>query len=557
MLSSGTRIGTTRILNWLGEGSCGQSYHCLGSEGEIKGKEFYIKLIPREISERKGFQDYFLQEVQTLEQLDGPGIWPVQCTGVTKWKHWIRYPWLGGTETVVPVVRDDGNEEEKTTELCFIQNLENLCEFEPAEVSPDHLLSIMSCLHQGIYKAHLSGVCHGNIKPSNILVKKSTQGDWEGYVTEFGLYRLNLFTPFGLSEEEKKEVSVMNLDSRSSYLIGESFRPDELKHLEMPEEKWDLFALGKIAQWVMEKTKAKTSTAIDWTEWEDWVSQAIGLDGRQPFETCAHSMDALPKIGDISRFGIKVESNSDDPDVDLEELRLKRELEFKINEKVSTLKTKRGITALVGGISFILFMMYSCYLFLAPSPWTEYSLEGLLDSYQLGAGVFSGQAWGIVPGNYDEGGNGGQDVVGEWSKEDGLFKLRFKRFKKSREEASGKKLWQFIGDGKTSNDDYFIWDDYLQYDRRRDGLLLVKRTDAKHTYVPGVIGNGSPRLYPEERVESSLGEIRKSELLFIKEDKDNIRWSMFFAIGFLLASWLYHRELNKVIISNREMVEKN
>jgi len=108
MLSSGTRIGSARILNWLSEGSCGQSYHCTGSEGEIKGKEFYVKLIPRELSERKGFQDYFLQEGQTLEQLDGPGVWPVESFGVTKWKHWIRYPWLEGKECKVKVEAVEG-----------------------------------------------------------------------------------------------------------------------------------------------------------------------------------------------------------------------------------------------------------------------------------------------------------------------------------------------------------------------------------------------------------------------------------------------------------------
>ena len=555
MLSSGTRIGTTRILNWLGEGSCGQSYHCLGSEGDIKGEEFYIKLIPREISERKGFQDYFLQEAQALEQLDGVGIWPIQSSGVTKWKHWIRYPWLAGKETEVTFEHGENEEDGIATELHYIQNLENLCEYEPDEISTDHLLSIIACLHQGIYKAHLSGVCHGNLKPSNILVQKNAQGEWEGFITEFGLYRLNLFTPFGLSEEEKKEVSVINMDSRASSLIGEDFRPNGVDHLEMPEEKWDLFALGKIAQWVIEKVGGNSSASESWTEWEEWVSQAIGQDGREPFESCAHSMEALPRIGDISRFGIKVESKSEDSDIDVEELRLKRELKFKLNEKVSTLKTKRGITAMVGGVSFLFYIMYSCYLFLAPSPWTEYSLDGLLDSYQLGAGFLTGQAWGIVPGNYDEEGDGGQDVVGEWSKEDGLFKLKFKRFKKSREEASGKKLWQFIGDGKTSEDDYFIWDDFLKYDRERGALLLIKRKDSKHTYIPGVVGNGSPRLYPEERIKSSLGEIKKSELLFIKEDKDNTRWSMFFAIGFLLASWLYHRELKKMIFSNGEMIE--
>ena len=555
MLSSGTRIGTARILNWLGEGSCGQSYHCLGLEGEIKGKEFYIKLIPREISERKGFQDYFLQEAQTLEQLDGPGIWPVESSGVTKWKHWIRYRWLEGKETEVTYEQGENQEDGRTTELHYIQNLEDLCEYDPDEISADHLLSIMACLHQGIYKAHLSGVCHGNLKPSNILVQRNAQGEWEGFITEFGLYRLNLFTPFGLSEEEKKEVSMINMDSRASSLIGEVFRPDGIDHLEMPEEKWDLFALGKIAQWAMEKVKGNSSTSEKWAEWEEWVLQAIGQDGRESFESCAHSMEALPRIGDISRFGIKVESKSEDSKVDLEELRIQRELQFKLNEKVSILRTKRGITALVGGVSFLFYLLYSVYLFLAPSPWSEYSLEGLLDSYQLGAGLFSGQAWGIVPGSYDEEGNGGQDVVGEWTKEDGMFKLSFKRFKKSREEASGKKLWQFIGEGKTSADDYFIWDDYLKYDQDRNILLLIKREDSKNIYFPGVVTDGIPRLYPKERIRSSMGKIKKSELLFSQQEDEGIRWSLFFAMGFLLASCLYHRELKKLLIKEGESIE--
>ena len=136
-----------------------------------------------------------------------------------------------------------------------------------------------------------------------------------------------------------------------------------------------------------------------------------------------------------------------------------------------------------------------------------------------------------------------------------LFKLKFKRFKKSREEASGKKLWQFIGEGKTSDEDYFIWNDYLKYDRDQDALLLIKREDSKHTYVPGMASNGIPRLYPEERIQSSLGQIKKSELLFAKDEKNGVRWSLFFAVGFLLGSYLYHRELKKLIVSNGEMIE--
>ena len=171
---------------------------------------------------------------------------------------------MEGKETEVTIEHGENEEDGIATELHYIQNLENLCEYEPDEISTDHLLSIIACLHQGIYKAHLSGVCHGNLKPSNILVQRNAQGEWEGFITEFGLYRLNLFTPFGLSEEEKKEVSVINMDSRASSLIGEGFRPDGVDHLEMPEETWDLFALGKIAQWAIEKVEGKGQIVLQY-----------------------------------------------------------------------------------------------------------------------------------------------------------------------------------------------------------------------------------------------------------------------------------------------------
>lgn len=555
MLSSGTRIGSARILNWLSEGSCGQSYHCVGSEGEIKGKEFYIKLIPRELSERKGFQDYFLQEGQALEQLDGPGVWPVESFGVTKWKHWIRYPWLEGKECKAKVDAVDGQDEQALEEKHYLRTLEDLCKFEPEELSSGHLLSIMISVHRGLYRAHVSGVCHGNLKPTNILVQKNNNGEWEGFISEFGLYRLNLFTPYGLSEDEQKEVSVMNLDGRASFLEGEKFRPEGVDCRQMPEETWDLCAVGKIARWVIDQVRPYSSSDHSWDEWQEWASMAGGADGREPFHSCAHSMNALPDVGDISRFGVKIEDLEEDSDVNLEELRLERELAFKLKEQTDSLKTKRGITVIVGGLSFLFFLIYSSYLLIAPAPWTEYSLEGLLDSYQMGAGVFGGQAWGIVPSMYDEEGDGGQDVVGEWTKEDGLFKLKFKRFKKSREEASGKKLWQFIGEGKTSVEDYFIWSDYLEYDRTKDALLFIKREDSKYTYYPGEGTDGLTRLYPAERINDGLGGIRKADLLFKKAKRGEVRWSLFFALGFLFASCLYHRQLKKLSDTDGEMIE--
>ena len=84
-------------------------------------------------------------------------------------------------------------------------------------------------------------------------------------------------------------------------------------------------------------------------------------------------MEALPNVGEISRFGIKADDLGDSKFVDNEELRLKREAKFELDQKVNSLKTKRGITGLIGGLLLVFFMLYSLYLFWSPTPWTEYS----------------------------------------------------------------------------------------------------------------------------------------------------------------------------------------
>jgi hypothetical protein len=97
----------------------------------------------------------------------------------------------------------------------------------------------------------------------------------------------------------------MNLDGRASFLEGEKFRPEGVNYRLMPEETWDLFAVGKIVQWVLEQVRPYSSSDHSWNEWLEWASMATGEEGRDPFHSCAHSMDALPHVGDISRFGVK------------------------------------------------------------------------------------------------------------------------------------------------------------------------------------------------------------------------------------------------------------
>ena len=132
MLSPGTRIGPHRVDSWVKEGATGQSYKGERTEGEKKRELFYVKLLPREISEKRGFEELFTQECQALEQVEGPGIWPLRKFGVMKWKHWLAYDWHPGKVVELEVIggnADNPDIEEVKSEQIY--SLEDELKFDP------------------------------------------------------------------------------------------------------------------------------------------------------------------------------------------------------------------------------------------------------------------------------------------------------------------------------------------------------------------------------------------------------------------------------------------
>ena len=550
MLSSGTRIGPTRILSWLGEGSTGQSYRCEATEGEDRGSLLYVKLIPREISEKNGFEDFFQQECQTLEQLEGTGIWPIRSFGIMKWKHWVAYEWLEGESVSCSPVNPDG--EAESSQVRSVRSLADLMELAPEKLTPPLLLAFMIDLHRGIYRIHQSGIAHGNLKPSNVLVRLNEAGGGEAWVTELGFWRLVKFRSIGMEEPSSPEVSHLNQDGLISLEEGARYRPTGVSERDMPEGSWDISAFGNLVQWAIGLADQNSQ---NWTEWKAWAKRASDNGQPDAFPSVAHSMQALPGIGDISQYGVKMEEVSEELKLDLEALKAKREREWALSEKQGNLRFRRNMTGLASLLFLAMHLFSSVYLFFQPAPWTEYSLEDNADSYQLGAGLWSGDAWGIVPSAYDENGEGGQDVVGKWEREDGLFKLSFRRFKKINDKESGKKLWQFIGTGSTTPDDYVVWHDYLLYDRSREALILVKRVNEDDVFIPGREGTRPVMLYPEQRIKKSGRKIESAEIAFFREDEGGVSWTLFFGLGFLLACSIYWREVIKLNAEQVKSVE--
>ena len=127
----------------------------------------------------------------------------------------------------------------------------------------------------------------------------------------------------------------------------------------------------------------------------------------------------------------------------------------------------------------------------------EYSVEGAADKYR---------SWGLEFGQERHGVfyrlpmtrmvMVGRMLPESGERVDGMFRLKFRKFKKANEEESGKKLWQFIGKGSTTEDDYYIWSDYLSYNRMENCLELIKRVDEREVFLPGQRGSDSPHLFP-------------------------------------------------------------
>ncbi len=532
MLSSGTRIGPYQVKSWIKEGSCGQSYKGEGGSGEEKGKIRYLKLFHRDLSEKEGFSDYFAQECRAIQQLDGRGIWPMITNGTLKWKHWMAYDWFEGKVEKVPVT--DDTEEER--EIGVI-TLADWMEYFPEVIGPTELEAILIDLHCGLNLAHSSGVIHGNIKPSNILIHRKEDGTFMAWITEFALAKISSFKPLGEDPNESTTFVSQSLQFQESLKESQKYRPGGVGLGDLSEEGWDLFALGGIVQFVLEKTKRPEQ---DWLLWQPWVQKAL----TETFKSIPQSMAALPGVKDLSEYGIKDENLNKESDLSNEEIRKKREIEWEKKQKFSSAVFRRNITGLIGCLCLIIFLFSKIYLFFNPSPWVEYSVDGASDKYQLGFGILSGKAWGILPASYDKDGEGGQDVAGEWSREDGMFRLNFRKFKQVNEEDSGKKLWQFIGKGATSDEDYFIWSDYLVYIGKQKTLKLIKRVQGDEIFVPGKRSKDNvTNLFPEMRIRRSGGLIKKTELLFKQTEGDGPSWSVFIGMGFLLASLLYHRIL--------------
>lgn len=561
MLTPGSRIGPAIILRHIREGLFGDAYKVEVEAGRGKGENFLVKVLPRELVEGIGFSDNFLRECQVIEQLDQDGIAPLESYGVTKWKHWLRYDWEPGLKGFSHENDPAGMNPSEEPVTRRVSTLEDYFDVRSGSLPPDQTLAILTSILNGLRSAHSTGLIHGNLKPSNVLVGFTYEGGIDARLSEFCLARLTGDDWFrqrwrdAENLQANEELPENLIAARSTFL----HRSLEEREGGDCDESGDLFAVGLIARRMLTgcgPEEIRSSSLDDELPmaWNEWLIQATAKKPEDRFRDAGRAIVALPGIGDVTRFGLKPDEDEDDGEqVDAEELRRKREEEWEIAEQARNRKALRGITGIVGGVFLAWYLFSTIYHWLYPTPWVEYKHAQALDSYQMGVGLMGGKAYGVTPKIYDPHKVGGQDVPGEWSLEDGLLRLHFRKYKHVGGQEDGKKRWKDMGLSSSSSEEYFVWTDYLRYDRGDDALILVKRVGNEgQTYRPVSDKDGNLRFFPEDRMGRGSNRKQTSELRFEPEERGRSHWALFFGIGFLAASFLYRWETIPVRIKTKK-----
>jgi eukaryotic-like serine/threonine-protein kinase len=152
--------GRYRLVRRLASGGMGQVWR---ADDEILGRPVAVKLLRSEYAEDPEFVDRFRAEARRTAALSHPGIASVFDYG----------------ETCDP---DEGTTAYLVMELVVGEPLSALLARE-GRLSPAHTLDVVAQAALALDSAHLAGVVHRDVKPSNLLLRR----DGVVKVTDFGI----------------------------------------------------------------------------------------------------------------------------------------------------------------------------------------------------------------------------------------------------------------------------------------------------------------------------------------------------------------------------------
>jgi serine/threonine protein kinase len=198
----GSVIGSYVLDDVVGSGGMGVVYRA--HHGET-GRVVALKLMLPEVASSRKFRERFILEAQVAPELEHPHIVPVFDVGEVAGELFIAMRLVEGTD-LKAVIEGDG------------------------AMEPRRALRLIRQAAGALDYAHERGVVHRDVKPQNLLLTTTAEGDDHLYLTDFGLV---------------KPTSSESAASRTTDVFGsvQYMSPEQIEDLPT-DGRADVYALG-------------------------------------------------------------------------------------------------------------------------------------------------------------------------------------------------------------------------------------------------------------------------------------------------------------------------
>jgi serine/threonine-protein kinase len=171
-LAAGSIFAEYTVLKLLGAGGMGKVY--LAAHPRLPRRDA-LKVLRRSLSADDEYEERFRREAEAAAVLDHPNIVRVHDRGEYRGRLWISMEYIDG-ETLAELI---------TRRF-------------PAGMPVEAAVPIVGSIADALDYAHRQGVVHRDVKPSNILVTESEEGELNAVLADFGIAR-QLSGPSGLT----------------------------------------------------------------------------------------------------------------------------------------------------------------------------------------------------------------------------------------------------------------------------------------------------------------------------------------------------------------------
>lgn len=213
-LSPGALVldGRFRVMRLLGRGGMGFVYL---AEQVSLGRQVAIKVLRSDLPLTAGFSERFRREALLLSSVEHPAVVRV-----------IDYGAHGDAPCLV-------------MEFVEGETLETVLTRE-APLSVDRVERLLAQLAQGLTAIHAKGIVHRDLKPDNVVITRTTEGEEQARLLDFGIARL-------MSADEEGAATEKASVTQAGIVLGTPEYVSPEQALGQPlDARSDLYALGVI-----------------------------------------------------------------------------------------------------------------------------------------------------------------------------------------------------------------------------------------------------------------------------------------------------------------------